>query len=190
MARGYIRWYRESGKDSVFFDQVAAFGRWGVTILHPTIGAATVINVDGDNVPLSPETLAWVIGLRTSSVTMNWWLSPDVNVVDIYWHESMGCEIQTFSLDGLDLEEVEVVRSAVMSAIDHVSTPTRALVCDIQEFTDADDWDSVVLYDGTELPGVFDTLLLSPQVASKVLSTSGNLRGEAVGRNLIRITAT
>jgi hypothetical protein len=190
MGDGFIRWYRESGKDPIFYDQLASFNRCGVTIAHPDTGAATVINVDGDDVPVDLEALAWVIGLRASSINVNWWLSPDVNVVGEYSHEPLGCEIQTLWLDGLNLEEVEVIKSAVMSAIDHVSTPTRALVCDVQGVTDADDWDSVILYEGTELPGVVDSLLLGPEVADRILSASGRLRGEAAGHGLARIIAT
>jgi hypothetical protein len=190
MGDGFIRWYRESGKDPIFSDQVAAFNRCGVTIAHPKTDAATVINVDGDDVPVDLEVLAWVIGVRASSINVNWWLSPDVNVVGEYSHEPLGCEIQTFWLDGLNFEEVEVIKSAVMSAIVQVSTSTRALVCDIEGVTDADDWNSVILYEGTELPGVVDSLLLGPEVSDRIISNSGKLRGEVVGRNLTRIIAT
>jgi hypothetical protein len=190
MGDGFIRWYRESGKDSVFSDQVAAFAQCGITFAHPETGAATVINVDGEDAPVSFEALAWLIGLRIPSVTVNWWISSDANLVSEYSHEPLGCEIQTFWLDGLNFEELEVVRSAVVTAIGQVSAPTRALVYDIQGVTDADDWDSVILYEGTELPGVVDSLLMGPKVADRILSTSGRLRGEVVERNLTRIIAT
>ncbi|MFI6406688.1 hypothetical protein [Streptomyces sp. NPDC050548] len=72
-----------------------------------------MIDVDGDDVPVTLEALAWVIGIRASSITVTWWLSPDVNVVGEYSHEPLGCEMQTFWLDGLSLEEAEVVRLAV-----------------------------------------------------------------------------
>ncbi|MGW6241482.1 hypothetical protein ACWGBX_31670 [Streptomyces sp. NPDC055037] len=189
MGDGFIRWYRESGKDSVFPEQVAAFDQRGVTLAHPGTGTATVINVDGDDAPVTFETLAWLIGLRLSSVTVNWWISADTNLVGNYSHEPLGCEIQTFWLDGLNLEDVEVVKSAVMSAIDHVSTPTRALVCDVQGVTDSDDWDSAILYEGTELPGVIDSLLLGSEISDRIVSNPGNLRGEIVGRNLTKIIA-
>ena len=186
MGDGFIRWYRDSGKEPVFSDQVTSFSQCGVAVAHPRTGAATMINVDGDDVPVDLEVLAWLIGVRASSINVNWWLSPDVNVVG----EPLGCGIQTFWLDGLNLEEVEVVRSAVLAAIDHVSTPTRALVCDVRGVTDADDWDSVVLYEGAELPGVVDSLLLGPEVADRVLSAAGRLRSEVERRGLIGIIAT
>jgi hypothetical protein len=76
-----------------------------------------------------------------------------------------------------------------MSVIDHVSTPTRGLVVDFQEATDADEWDSVILHGGTELPGAVESLLLCPEAADRVVSASGRLRGEAVGRGLTGVVA-
>jgi hypothetical protein len=190
VTEGFIRWYRESGKDSVFSDQVAVFDRCGVSIAHPQTGVMAVINVDGDGVPVDFEMLSWVIGLRASSVTVNWWLSPVDNVVDVYWCEPLGCEVQTLRLGGLDREQAETVESAVMSAIDCVSTPTRGLVVDFEEATDADEWDSMILYDGAEFPGASDSLLLCPEVADRIISASWRLRGEAVGQGLTRIIVT
>jgi hypothetical protein len=187
MGDGFIRWYRESGKESVFSDQVATFDRNGVAIIHPETGVTTIVNVDGDDFAVDFERLAWVIGLRLPSVTVNWWISPDVNVVDTYSHEPLGCEVQTFWLDGLNTAEVQTLKSAVMSAISQVSTPTRALVCDVQGLTDADDWDSVALYAGTEIPGAVDSLLLGKEVADRALSATSHFCGEAVGFGLTRV---
>ncbi|MFJ2829954.1 hypothetical protein ACIPC1_20760 [Streptomyces sp. NPDC087263] len=169
---------------------MAAFDQCGVTFAHPETGAATLINVDGDDIPVNIETLACLIGLRISSVTVNWWISSDTSLVGNYSHEPLGCEIQTFWLGGLNFEELEVARSAVVTAIGQVSAPTRALVYDPQGATDADGWDSVILYDGSELPGVVDSLLLGPEVADRILSASGRLRGEVLEHNLTRIIAT
>ncbi|MFF9313492.1 hypothetical protein ACF1BS_21550 [Streptomyces sp. NPDC014748] len=192
MVDGFIRWYRESGKISTFSNQLSAFKQHGVTITHPETGVATVINVDGDDVTIDLEELSRLIGLRIPSVTVNWWVTDGANVVGEYSQEPLGCEIQTFWLDGVDSEEADVVRSAVMSAIIQASTPTRALVCDTQGVTDAHDWDSVILYGETELPGIVDCLLVGPEVTSRVLSVSGNLRSESMGdnTNLVRVIAT
>ncbi|MFC4329514.1 hypothetical protein ACFPC0_17265 [Streptomyces andamanensis] len=190
MSDRFIRWYRESGRDSIFSDQVAEFNRCGVTIANPATGAASVINVDGDDVPVELDLLSWAIGVRASSINVNWWLSPDVNVVGEYSHEPLGCEIQTFWLDGLNFDEMEVMKSAVMSTAVQVSTPTRALICDTHGITDADDWNSAILYGSAELPGIVDSLLLGPEVSDRILFNSGNLRGDTVGHQLTRIVAT
>ncbi|MFJ4689675.1 hypothetical protein [Streptomyces sp. NPDC088789] len=187
MGDGFIRWYRESGKIQIFSDQVASFGEHGVRISHPVTGSATVINVDGDDIPINIEKLAWLIGLRTSTITTNWWISSDTNVVCEYSYEPLGCEIQTFWLDGLSLEESEIIKSAVLAAVNEVSTPTRALIFDDQGVTAHEGWDSPVLYKGIKFPGAVDELFLSPAVADRIISGSRDLEGEMVTRNLIRV---
>ncbi|MFJ6662177.1 RHS repeat domain-containing protein [Streptomyces sp. NPDC091377] len=187
MGDGFIRWYRESGKIQIFSDQVASFGEHGVRISHPVTGSATVINVDGDDIPINAEKLAWLIGLRTSTITTNWWISSDINVVCEYSYEPLGCQIQTFWLDGLTLEESEIIKSAVLAAVNEVSTPTRALIFDDQGITAHEGWDSPVLYKGIKFPGAVDELFLSPAVADRITSGSRDLEGEMVTRNLIRV---
>ncbi|MDT0457263.1 hypothetical protein RM550_16195 [Streptomyces sp. DSM 41527] len=129
-----------------------------------------MINVDGDDVPVDFEVLDLLIGLRLPSISINWWISADVNVVDSYAYEPLGCEVQTFWVDGLRLEEAQAFNAAVMSTVSRVSTPTRALVCDYRGATDADDWDSVVLHGGVEIPGNVDLLLLSEEPSQRILT--------------------
>ncbi|QNP74815.1 hypothetical protein IAG44_38775 [Streptomyces roseirectus] len=170
MGDGFIRWYRERGAESVLSDQVAVFGRYGVTLAHPTTKAMSVINVDGDDVPLDFKVLDLVIRLRIPSVTINWWFSADTNVVASYEYQPFGCEVQTFWLDGLTAEEARTFESAVVAAVSEVSTPTLALVCDYRGVTDADDWDSLALHGGTEIPGNVESLLLNEELSRRVMS--------------------
>lgn len=190
MGDGFIRWYRETGAESVFCDQVAVFEQHGFTLAHPRTGVATVVNVDGDDVPVGFEVLNLLIGLRAASISINWWKSADINVVGSYTHEPLGCEIQTFWVDGLTTEEARAFNSAVVSTMSRVATPTRALVSDYRGITDAGDWDSAILYGGVEIPGVVDSLLLGPEPSRRILSNSTQLRGAAVGDSLTRVTAT
>ncbi|MEU8586880.1 hypothetical protein AB0C59_07700 [Streptomyces sp. NPDC048664] len=190
MGDGFIRWYREAGAESVFSDQVTAFNQHGVTLEHPTTKVATVVNVDGDDVPVDFDVLDQLVGLRLPSISINWWITADVNVVDSYACEPLGCEVQTFWVDGLRLEQIKAFSSAVMSTVSRVSTPTRALVCDYRGITDADDWDSVVLYGGVEIPGYVDLLLLGEEPSQRILSNSTRLRGAVAGDSLTRVTAT
>lgn len=176
MADGFIRWYRESGSESSFSGQVSIFHRYNVFIEHPEARVTTVISVDGEDIPVDLERLSWLIGLRVASVNVNWWLSPDVNVVDEFSFEPFGCEIQTFWLDGLDFEEIEMLRSAVVAAAQEAAAPTRALVCDVHGNTDAENWDSVILYEGAEIPGSVDALMVGSNLAERILSMS-NSRG-------------
>lgn len=119
------------------------FGQFGITVKNPATGVVAAVNVDGDDVPVTCDELEWLLGLRLSPVTMNWWLSSDTNLVAEYSYEPLGCEIQTFWLDGLSGKEVDAVTRAVLSP-----TPTRALVFDFDEATEPDDWDSLALYGG------------------------------------------
>ncbi|MFF4960528.1 hypothetical protein [Streptomyces sp. NPDC001222] len=189
MADGFIRWYREAGAESIFRDQVAVFEQHGITLAHPGTGVITVINVDGDDIPIDFEALNLIIDLRLPSVSINWWISADTNVVSSYTHEPLGCEIQTFWVDGLTAEEARAFNSAVMSTMSRVPTPTRALVCDHQGTTDADDWDSAILYGGAKIPGVVDPLLLSPEISRRILSNSTRLCGTVTEDSLMRVTA-
>ncbi|MEV7480841.1 hypothetical protein [Streptomyces halstedii] len=186
MADGFIRWYRELGAESVFADQVAEFERNGVTLTHPDSGVISVINVDGDDVGVEFETLEMIVGVRLPSVTTNWWVSSSSNVVGEFSHEPLGCEIQTFWLDGLTHAEVESFSVAVMAVMGAVAPLTRALVCDYRGITDADDWDSPILYGGDKIPGVVDDLLAGPDLVRHILANS-TLRAEREGDTLTRL---
>ncbi|MFG3094513.1 hypothetical protein [Streptomyces sp. NPDC048202] len=172
MADGFIRWYKESGSASSFPGQVRILHRYNVFIAHPETRVTTLISVDGEDIPVDLERLSWLIESRVAPVNMNWWLSPNVNVVDEFSFEPYGCEIQTFWLDGLDFEEIEMLRSSVVAAAQEAATPTRALVCDVHGNTDAESWDSVLLYEGAEIPGSVDALMVGPHLAERILSMS------------------
>ncbi|MEW2069297.1 hypothetical protein [Streptomyces sp. NPDC007346] len=147
----------------------------------------SVINVDGDDVGIDFETLEMILGIRVPSVTINWWVSPGSNVVSEYSYEPLGCEIQTFWLDGMTGAEVESFSSAVIAVMDSVAPPTRALVCDYRGITDAGAWDSLMLYGGNEVPGVVDDLLAAPGLTRRILAHSSSLRAEREGETLTRL---
>lgn len=184
MADGFIRWYRESGATSVFAEQVELFKAHGIGLVHPVKGAAVVLNVEGDDVLMSQEALGRLLGLRFASITMDWWLSADTNVIDEYEYQPHGCEIQTLWLDGLTLEEADTVEAAVVAAGTGFPTPTRAVIVDRRGIGDPDDWDSAVLYDGEELPVVRDRVLVREPLTEKLLRSSPELRSEEIGAGL------
>lgn len=187
MGDSFIRWYREVELGSVFSDQVAEFGRFGISLTHPVTNVVTLVNVDGDDITVGLRELTWLIGLRIPSVTVNWWMSPDVSVLSTYSNEPLGCEVQTLWLDGLNSEEAEVVHAATLSTVNRVPAGTRALLSDTQGRTDAESWDSVILHGGCEIPGEIDSLLLSADISSRLLSRSVHLRGIEVSQTLTRV---
>ncbi|MFF8293297.1 hypothetical protein ACF068_29330 [Streptomyces sp. NPDC016309] len=188
MSDGYIRWYRESAATPVLAAQAELFEAYGLSLVHPVKGAAVVLDVEGDDVLLRPEELGRLLGMRIASLTTNWWLSADVDVVDQFAYEPLGCEIQTLWLDGLTTEQSDAVEAAVLAAAAALPVPTRAVVVDREGAGDPGDWDSPVLYDGENLPPLPDRLLLGSSLADRFLSAFPELRGQAGGGGLTSIT--
>ncbi|MFF5965945.1 hypothetical protein ACFY64_19855 [Streptomyces collinus] len=184
MADGFIRWYRESGATSVFAEQVKIFEAHGIGLVHPVRGAAVVLDVEGDQVLMRPEELGHLLGLRISSITMEWWFSADIDVVDSYSYEPLGCEIQTLWLDGLTREQADAVEAAVVAAATGLPTPTRAVIVDRRGEGDPDDWDSAVLYEGERLPVVRDWVLVREPLTDRLLRSSPELRREEAATGL------
>ena len=184
MADGFIRWYRESGATSVFAEQVALFEAHGIGIVHPVKGTAEVINIEGDDVLMSPEELGRLLGLRFASITMNWWLSANTNVIDEYYYQPFGCEIQTLWLDGLTLEEADTVEAAVVAAAAGLSVPTRAVIVDRRGVGDPGDWDSALLYGGEELPVIVDRVFVRDPLKERLLRSAPGLRNEETAAGL------
>ncbi|MET9762870.1 hypothetical protein ABZ016_28155 [Streptomyces sp. NPDC006372] len=184
MADGFIRWYRESGATSVFAEQVQLFEEHGIGLVHPVRGAAVVLDVEGGQVLMPPEEVGRLLGLRISSITMDWWFSADIDVVDSYSYEPLGCEIQTLWLDGLTQEQADTVEAAVVAAATGLPTPTRAVIVDRRGVGDPDEWDSAVLYEGEGLPVVRDRVLVREPLKGKLLRSSPELRSEEAGAGL------
>ncbi|GAA2275162.1 hypothetical protein GCM10010234_08390 [Streptomyces hawaiiensis] len=184
MADGFIRWYRESGATSVFADQVKIFEAHGIGLVHPVKGAAVVIDVEGNDVLMRPEQLGRLLGQRFASITMDWWFTPNVDVVDTYTYEPFGCEIQMLWVDGLSPEQIDTVEAAIVAATTGLPTPTRAVIVDRRGAVDPDDWDSAVLYEGKRLPVVRDRVLVREPLRDKLLRASPELKSEEIGAGL------
>lgn len=184
MADGFIRWYRESGATSVFAEQVEMFEAHGMRLVHPVRGAAVVLDIEGEQVLMRPQELGRLLGLRIASITMEWWFSADINVIDAYAYEPLGCEIQTLWLDGLTLQQADAVEAAVVAAATGLPTPTRAVIVDRRGRGDPDDWDSAVLYGGEALPVIADRVLVRDPLRERLLRSSPDLRSEEIGAGL------
>ncbi|HWU05442.1 MAG TPA: hypothetical protein VN520_03400 [Streptomyces sp.] len=187
MADAFIRWYREMAAVSVLDEQVKVFKEHGIALTHPVMGAAMVLNVEGDAVPMRQEELSRILGLRIAPLTINWWFSADINVTDAYTYEPLGCEIQTFFLDGLHSEEMEHVESAVIAASVALDVPTRAVIVDRRGVSDPDDWDSLTLYDGEPAPRFPDSVCAQEQIAEKILQNSPGLQKKKGRGGLYRL---
>ncbi|MFH8985466.1 hypothetical protein [Streptomyces varsoviensis] len=184
----FIRWYRESAATSVLAEQVEILAKHGIQLRHPALGPVMVIDVEGNDVPVGQDELDRLLALRIASVNVNWWFSSDTHLIDNYSYEPLGCEIQTFWLDHLSVEEVEKVEAAVTSAAAEIPTLTRALIIDRRGICEPDDWNSLVLYDGQRVPGAPDRLIVQSQIASRILQTPSTFMTEAIGSGMVELT--
>ncbi|MFJ8697326.1 hypothetical protein [Streptomyces roseolilacinus] len=181
MADGFIRWYREAAATPVLAQQAQLFERHGIVLVHPTRGGAVVLDVEGNAVVMRPEELGHLLALRIASLTMNWWFSANVNVIDQYVYEPLGCEIQTLWLDGLTPQQEDAVEAAVMAAARELPVPTRAVIVDRSGAGDPEDWDSAVLYEGDGLPPFPDRVLARHPLAQRFTRSPVLGRQEAGG---------
>ncbi|MFB8123856.1 hypothetical protein ACFVG1_01365 [Streptomyces bacillaris] len=181
MADGFIQWYREDVTTAVFAEQVEIFSEFGLKLIHPNRNAAVVLDIEGDDVLMSQEELGVLIGQRIASLTFNWWLTADTNVIDTYEAVPVGRETQTLWLDGLCPDEVQRVESAVMAAATRLPVPTRAVIVDRRGMSDPDAWDSVALWDGTGVPLLPDKVLAPAPIAERIQRSAPGLRKEDAG---------
>lgn len=183
MADGFIQWYREDVTTAVFAEQAEIFSEFGLKLIHPNRNAAVVLDIEGDDVLMSQEELGVLIGQRIASLTFNWWLTADTNVIDTYEAVPVGRETQTLWLDGLYSDEVQRVESAVMAAATRLPVPTWAVIVDRRGISDPDAWDSVALHDGTG-PLLPDKVLALDPIAERIQRAAPGLRKEDAGAGL------
>lgn len=181
MADGFIQWYREDVTTAVFAEQAEIFSEFGIKLIHPNRNAAVVLDIEGDDVLMSQEELGDLIGRRFASLTFNWWLTADANVIDTYEAVPVCRETQTLWLDGLCPDEVQRVESAVMAAATRLPVPTRAVIVDRRGISDPDAWDSVALWDGTGVPLLPDKVLAPDPIAERIRRSAPGLRKEDAG---------
>ncbi len=184
----FIRWYRESATTPVLSQQVEIFAMHGIRLHHPNLGTVMAIDIEGNDVPVSQEELTRLLELRISSINLNWWFSSDSHLVAKYSYDPLGCEIQTFWLDGLTVEEGEKVEAALMAAATNLPVLTRALVIDRRGLCEPDNWDSPILYEGETVPEFPDRVITQEQIAAGLLQDSPELAREEIQGGLVQLT--
>lgn len=147
-----------------------------------------VLDIEGNHIPVEQDWLDRFLGLRVSSINVNWWFSANVNMVDEYTYEPFGCEIQTIWLDGLTPEEMETVETALTEGTSTLPTSTRALIVDRRGISDPEDWDALVLHEGERVPVFPDRVVAQGPIASTILRSSPNVAAEGIGHGLTRLT--
>ncbi|MFI5704872.1 hypothetical protein ACIA78_33135 [Streptomyces xanthochromogenes] len=158
-----------------------------MALVHPVRGQAVVLDIEGEQVLMRQEELDRLLGLRIASLTMEWWLTADTNVIDEYAYQPFGCEIQTLWLDGLHTDEARRVESAVIAATTQLPIPTHAVVIDRRGTSDPDDWDSLMLYDQAQVPRFPDVVIAQEPIVEKIMRATPGLTKESVGGYLTRL---
>lgn len=187
MTDAFIQWYREAATAAAFTEQVELFAEFGIRIVHPARNAATVLDIEGDDVLMCQEELGSLLGLRIASLTFNWWLTSDTNVINTYAPEALGRETQTLWLDGLHADEAQRVESAVVAAATRLPVPTRAVIVDRHGISDPDDWNALALHDGPDIPILPDCVIAQEPIAERVLRAAPGLTREEEAGGLVRL---
>jgi hypothetical protein len=166
---GFIKWYRGRSDGLNFARQEELFGGIGLSLAHPTRGVEVVLDVDGNDVELSRGKVIDLLNMRLGSINIEWWFSPDVNLVCNYAYEPLGLEIQTYYLDGLLRTELEALAHLLLSTAKSSDFGTRGIVIDRHGSTAEFDWDKVLLYGSPEISD-FPDFVIVPKDLSRKLS--------------------
>lgn len=148
-----------------------------------------LLDVDGNDVELPPGRTIDLLNMRFGSINLEWWFSPDANLVCNYDYEPMGLEVQTYYLDSLNQTEANALSNLLLSAVEDPDYGTRGLVIDRQGSTAEFDWDGVMLYENLEIPNLPDLTVVPRDLARKLSSVSPELRISATpfGPDLVMI---
>ncbi|MFP8960854.1 hypothetical protein ACLIYP_09865 [Streptomyces nanhaiensis] len=160
MSDAYIAWYRTRTTESGFLALADEFQRSGISIRHPNLGTGILLNADGDQVRMSVERIAELVGLAVACLNVEWWLTADVDVTCRFTYEPLGGECQTYYLDGLSADEVACVEEVILRQVSRQPELTDALIVDRSGASAEVDWDEQVLGGPTELTVSPDLMIL------------------------------
>ncbi|MFJ8754589.1 hypothetical protein ACIREO_35535 [Streptomyces sp. NPDC102441] len=147
MLETYLSWYRECRMDESEFRSVTNhLAQSGLTVEHPKLGCGMLLDVAGEQVRLPVGRILELVGLSVGPLSMQFWLSADVDVVCEIRYVAPDTQVLTFVLGGLTESEREQATDAVQRLIRRELDRTVALLVDLGgETADADD-DALVLY--------------------------------------------
>jgi hypothetical protein len=129
-----------------------------------------MLDVDGNGVNVDPEEMAHLIDLKLGSVNLEFWITPDTNLICRFSWIPLGLEVQTFYLDGLSGTETAHVKSVLIGYMN--GTPdTFGYVLDLGGDTAEYDWD--VFFDTIHMGD-----LLPVEVYPDLLVIKGSLARE------------
>ncbi|WP_148283078.1 MULTISPECIES: hypothetical protein [Kitasatospora] len=152
MSDAYISWYRNGRTDAPgFITMTAALERLGLSLEHPALKTGILLNVDGEQVKMSPSCISELVGLAIASLDVQFWLAADIDVTCQFRYEPLGGEIQTYDLDGLTADQKRRVEDAIVQMALKGSGQTIGVIVDWSGRSAESDWDGFFLYD--RIPG-------------------------------------
>ncbi|WP_433365034.1 hypothetical protein ACQPZX_35045 [Actinoplanes sp. CA-142083] len=168
MSDAFVKWCRRGTTDRQFLERAEKFAAAGISLTHPGRRVAVLLDVDGNDVAMSPEEVASLVGRRVGrSLTLEWWFTPDVDLTCTYTFVPGAREVQTYYLDGLSPAEVTVVRELLVNLFFEDVTASQWLVADTTGLSADFDWDDYLLY-GAGSPSTSPDLVLVNSATSSV----------------------
>jgi hypothetical protein len=156
----FIYWYRARTSDCRFRQLVDEFAENGIVLDNPVHGCPMVLNVDGDQVPLTIDEMCKWINANISVLNIQWWLSGTADVICMFDYEPLAWEKQTYYLDGLSNREIQLVESVILGQVEEHPGETLAVVIDVHGATEDFDWDEFVRDSSARVELMPDVLLL------------------------------
>ena len=189
MTDRFVRWYRSRTTVERFAGQVQAYAQRGMVLNRPSSGSALVLNVDGDQVPVSVDEIARWVGAALAPLNVKWWLDEFTDVVCYFNYEPLGWESQDYDLGGLTWEEMDVVEELILGRVAAHPEETLFVVLDRSGSSAETDWDRFVSDESVGLE-VMPNALVLPKGDSRVSAIAAGRVCRDLGDHHVLISRT
>lgn len=152
VADRFFRWYRSRSTREDFLQQADFLAQRGIFLEHPTFKTGVVLNIDGDDVRLTPVEIARLIDLKLAAVNVKFWFSADADLSCKFSWIPLGMEVQMYHLENLTSAHAVTTQSALTEYRREEGPTTFGYVLDRDGRSAEFDWD--LFYDGLSLGAV------------------------------------
>ncbi|WP_151775761.1 hypothetical protein [Streptomyces abyssomicinicus] len=188
MSDGFVAWYRSRTQPDGFSALTEAFRRRGLSLEYPGSGSAVLVNVDGDQVHVSVNTVRERAVTAVGDFHVKWWWPYGADLLCWFSYEPWGGEKQTYYLDNLTREEVCDVERVLLEEVASRPSETIALIIDETGRTAEFDWDAVVRGEPLQAGATPDALMLKRPLLESLATVQRDYEEEdfGAGRTLLR----
>ena len=164
MSDAFLSWFRSSRSSAEeFLDLAEGLREAGLTLVNKALGTASVLNVEGDNVPMPADEIARLLGLAIAPLNINWW-DDATGLNSLFAPDAIEGETQKYYLDGQPLDLRNRLAEVLLSRAAERPDETIGLVLDHSGNSAEYDWESFMRYGPVALGPVPDLLVLSPSL--------------------------